>query len=107
MNFDDENFFNFVVWLPTQRLPIHITEAELKQRLGDTASDAFFSNFPKVNLYLRATVGLWMEGVLCPENPPHPACKYITVYHEGQQSLLHDVEIPEFGPYWIPDELRS
>lgn len=52
-------------------------------------------------------LGLWMEGVLCPENPPHPACKYITVYHEGQQSLLPDVEIPEFGPYWIPDELRS
>jgi hypothetical protein len=66
MNFDDENFFNFVTWLPKQRLPLHITEEELKQRLGDTASDAFFSNFPKVNLYLRTTLAACRTELVCP-----------------------------------------
>jgi hypothetical protein len=97
---------DFFAKLKAKRLPMHITEAELQQQLGDTASAYLFSHLSEVISYLKETLGLWVEVVLCPKSPSHPATGYITVYREGQATLANDERKPEFGPYWIPDELR-
>jgi hypothetical protein len=107
MNSHLELIGNFFAQLKTRRLPMHITEVELQQQLGDTASSYLFSHFDEVLPYLRETLGLWIEEVLCPKSPSHPKTGYLTVYREGQATLANDAREPGFGPYWIPDELRS
>lgn len=92
MRFDRKNFDKFLAWLQTRRLPMHVTEAELKRLLGDTALRDFLSDFTRVNTRLRNTAGLWLEIVLVPEDPPHPASKRVKAYREGRQTLLHCIQ---------------
>ncbi|MDA8251031.1 MAG: hypothetical protein M0Z28_17930 [Rhodospirillales bacterium] len=98
---------NFFAQLNTEKLPMHITEVELQQQLGDTVSSYLFSHFDEVLPYLREALGLWIEEVLCPKSPTHPNTGYLTVYRTGQTTLANDARNPGLGPYSVPDELRS
>ena len=100
-----EDYCKFTAWLWAHRFPMHVTELELNRLLGP-ATQTFFSDFESVNAGLQTAMGLWMELVLCPATQTRPCAGYITVYREGQTSLLPDVPAPETGPYWIPDVLR-
>jgi len=98
MRFSDQNFAKFADWVRSHRLPMHVTEAELKPLLGDTSLNDFFFNFAKINARLRKTAGLWMEMVLVPEYPPHPASQRVKAYREGRQTLLHCIQPRKSGP---------
>lgn len=91
--------------LSSQKLPTHVTEAEISAFFGDKAG-AFHRLFDFINLRLKEE-GLWGECVLCPHYKNEPRTGYYTFYREGQESLFASARAPETGPYFIRDEARS
>ena len=91
--------------LRAERLPIHITEAEVAQIFGNNSA-IFHTHFGTINQLLQKE-GFWAECVLCPPRNGKPRTGYYTFYRENQKSLFLDARAPEAGPYPIPDEMRS
>ena len=93
-------------WLRLKPLPLQITEGELLEIIGPKI-ETFRFYFNMINSCLYRTTNIRMELITSPETSTHPSTFYLTVYHEGQKSLLLEARAPEAGPYWIPDHLRS
>lgn len=91
--------------LRAERLPIHITEAEVTKIFGNEAP-TFHMYFDTINQLLQKE-GFWAECVLCPPHNGKPRTGYYTFYRHGQKSLFVGATAPERGPYFIPDEQRS
>lgn len=91
--------------LRAERLPVHMTEAEIAKIFGAEAA-TFHMYFDTINQQLQKK-GFWAECVLCPPHNGKPRTGYYTFYREGQKSLFLDAREPATGPYPIPDELRS
>lgn len=91
--------------LRAERLPIHITEADVAKLFGKNAT-IFHMHFSTILQQLQKE-GFWAECVLCPPRNGKPCTGYYTFYRENQKSLFLDARAPEAGPYPIPDEMRS
>lgn len=91
--------------LSAERLPIHVTEAEVAKLFAEEAS-TFNMHFDTINQQLQKE-GFWAECVLCSPQNGKPRTGYYTFYRHGQKSLFVSATAPETGPYFIPDELRS
>ena len=91
--------------LRAERLPIHITEAEVAKLFGKNA-DIFHMHFSTILQQLQRE-GFWAECVLCPPRNGKPRTGYYTFYRKEQNSLFLNACAPEAGPYPIPDKFRS
>lgn len=91
--------------LRAERLPIHITEAEVTKLFGKNAA-IFHRHFSSILQEIQKE-GFWAECVLCPAQNGKPRTGYYTFYRQGQKSLFLSAKAPETGPYSIPEELRS
>lgn len=91
--------------LRAERLPIHITEAEVTKIFGNEAA-TFHMHFSTILQHLQKE-GFWAECVLCPPRNGKPRTGYYTFYRKGQNSLFLEACAPEAGPYPIPDKSRS